>query len=716
MLFDVKGWNVSAPLKTERNSDDEGSGKNSRKRKRRRAAEDALAATIAGPGLASASASEPTPGLGMAADAKTAFTPARHVSDAALMSADAIGKLWERHVESKKDKRKRKKKDVKAEAKVDGESSSRRGQKTDDNGTGETGGSNGVSILKHVSGNLGGEDGGADVQMGKKSKRKRASENGVGGKNEDEKSTGVEKRKKITSTNETSEISDKFTEQRGDGTTAAAAPTTSRSIARSSTGLTPLQNQMREKLISARFRQLNETLYTSPSAKAVELFKAEPDLFDEYHIGFARQVAAWPSNPVDDFVKMVLVRGNIGLADRKGQTQRSQKKNKNKNKNKNVTSRDMEEGDSQVLDLEPKSHMQQSQKHEHTADILPSSSSSSLSLEPLPRTRGTCTIVDIGCGTAPFANALQPHLSRLRLFIRNFDLVASLDSDSKASPVRIEHADMCALPVANATVDIAVLCLALMGTNWPEAIDEAWRVLRWKGELWIAEPKSRFAHAGGSGKRDAASGIGRVKSADTSNKIQKNISSRREKKRNAVHGKVDNVADNDDYDDNDDEDDDKDEDLADSISPPVVNDTGGGGGGSGKDAANATDLIPFLTVLHKRGFVLARDDGNYSNNSNNNNDKKGDFEGCLDTSNKMFVTMRVVKANMPVRGKNKDRKQKQQEEKQSQQQLQRRKKQGQRGKWRTVVRDEDVDGDGGGGKSESAEDASVLKACVYKLR
>jgi ubiquinone/menaquinone biosynthesis C-methylase UbiE len=46
-------------------------------------------------------------------------------------------------------------------------------------------------------------------------------------------------------------------------------------------------------------------------------------------------------------------------------------------------------------------------------------------------------------------------------------------------------------------VDIAVFCLALMGTDYPSFLEEAHRVLKPQGLLWIAEvrlqrPLSRF--------------------------------------------------------------------------------------------------------------------------------------------------------------------------------------------------------------------------------
>eukprot|EP00117_Sycon_ciliatum_P036601 scpid43478/ scgid27528/ Ribosomal RNA-processing protein 8 len=60
-----------------------------------------------------------------------------------------------------------------------------------------------------------------------------------------------------------------------------------------------LQEKLRSKLDSGRFRYVNEQLYTSTSREAVTLFKKEPKLFDIYHDGFASQVSKWPVNPVD---------------------------------------------------------------------------------------------------------------------------------------------------------------------------------------------------------------------------------------------------------------------------------------------------------------------------------------------------------------------------------------------------------------------------------
>uniref|UniRef100_A0A8B9FXG2 Ribosomal RNA-processing protein 8 n=1 Tax=Amazona collaria TaxID=241587 RepID=A0A8B9FXG2_9PSIT len=49
-----------------------------------------------------------------------------------------------------------------------------------------------------------------------------------------------------------------------------------------------------------------------------------------------------------------------------------------------------------------------------------------------------------------------------------------------------------AVPLADESVDVAVFCLALMGTNLQEILEEANRVLKLGGTLMVAEVASRF--------------------------------------------------------------------------------------------------------------------------------------------------------------------------------------------------------------------------------
>ncbi|KAL4979966.1 methyltransferase-domain-containing protein [Aspergillus desertorum] len=202
------------------------------------------------------------------------------------------------------------------------------------------------------------------------------------------------------------------------------------------TSLTPLQQAMRQKLISSRFRHLNETLYTNPSTKALELFTTNPELFEEYHAGFSRQVKeSWPSNPVDGYINAIRTRGAISPATKKG--------NKPDQKSRGL---------------------------------------------PLPRRpNGTCSIVDLGCGDAQLHRALLPSAKKLNLKLHSFDLHAPENSP-------IIKADISNLPLEDGSADIAIFCLSLMGTNWVSFVEEAWRVLRsdGKGECWVSEVKSRF--------------------------------------------------------------------------------------------------------------------------------------------------------------------------------------------------------------------------------
>ncbi|KIJ70248.1 hypothetical protein HYDPIDRAFT_104934 [Hydnomerulius pinastri MD-312] len=103
-------------------------------------------------------------------------------------------------------------------------------------------------------------------------------------------------------------------------------------------------------------------------------------------------------------------------------------------------------------------------------------------------------IADLGCGDATLARGLHSK----NLNVLSFDLV----SDGSF----VIEADICShLPLPGSEpsspessegeaqiVDVVVCALSLMGTNWPNCLREAWRVLRSGGELKIAEVASRF--------------------------------------------------------------------------------------------------------------------------------------------------------------------------------------------------------------------------------
>ncbi|KAE8377643.1 methyltransferase-domain-containing protein [Aspergillus bertholletiae] len=296
--------------------------------------------------------------------------------------------------------------------------------------------------------------------------------------------------------------------------------------------LTPLQQAMRQKLISSRFRHLNETLYTTPSSKALELFTTSPELFDEYHAGFSRQVKeSWPSNPVDGYIQAIRSRAKVPAGPRRGDKPGSK------------------------------------------------------SRDPLPRRpNGACTIADLGCGDAQLARALIPSAQKLKLNFQSYDLHAP-----EGSP--ITKADISNLPVNDGSVDVAIFCLSLMGTNWVSFVEEAWRVLRsdGKGECWVSEVKSRF---GKVTRKKAQIGARKPLTKSEKKKLKKR-------------------------EDDGDSDADDAEVYAEDARP------------AGNDE---TDISTFIEVFRTRGFVLKPE--------------------SVDKSNKMFVKMVFVKQGpAPSKGK-----------------------------------------------------------------
>jgi len=298
----------------------------------------------------------------------------------------------------------------------------------------------------------------------------------------------------------------------------------------SNTKLTPLQAKMRNKLTSARFRHLNETLYTTTSSSAMDLFTASPDLFAEYHAGFSQQVKdSWPQNPVDQYIKTVKTRGAL---------------------------------------------------------VTPSANKPT----PLPRRKtGSCTIADLGCGDAPLARGCQSVIKSLKLKFHSYDLHTPNSHVTKA--------DISNLPLRDGEADIAVFCLSLMGTNWVSFVEEAWRILRGdgKGEVWVAEVKSRF------GRVSRAAGGGPTVVENSVGKRRKNPNAKKSSGNDADDDGLPNE-------------------------PLFAEDTATGSG-----SQDETDISAFVKVFARRGFQLR--------------------EESVDKTNKMFVTMIFVKSGIPTAGK-----------------------------------------------------------------
>uniref|UniRef100_A0A7S2SF88 Ribosomal RNA-processing protein 8 n=1 Tax=Rhizochromulina marina TaxID=1034831 RepID=A0A7S2SF88_9STRA len=166
-------------------------------------------------------------------------------------------------------------------------------------------------------------------------------------------------------------------------------------------GLSALQDRFRSKLEGAKFRMLNEQLYTTRGEEAFRSFSREPGLFDIYHRGFREQVEKWPVNPLHRIIQWI--------------------------------------------------------KAGHAKAV----------------------VADLGCGDAELADSL-PNT------VHSFDLVSRRP--------HVTACDMARLPLPASSVDIAVFCLSLMGTNLADYLGEAHRILRKKpaGILKVAEVRSRF--------------------------------------------------------------------------------------------------------------------------------------------------------------------------------------------------------------------------------
>ena len=162
-----------------------------------------------------------------------------------------------------------------------------------------------------------------------------------------------------------------------------------------------LAQKLQGRMDAARFRWLNQLLYTSTGSRAADIFKDDPSLFNVYHRGYSEQVARWPLNPLDTVIEYI-----------KG----------------------------------------------------------------LPK---TYVVADLGCGEGRLASCVHQK-------VHSFDLLSTKS--------HVTACDMAHLPLASESVDVAVFCLSLMGTNLGDYVSEAWRVLHIGGRLKIVEVVSRIVN------------------------------------------------------------------------------------------------------------------------------------------------------------------------------------------------------------------------------
>ncbi|CAL9126188.1 unnamed protein product [Musa textilis] len=86
-------------------------------------------------------------------------------------------------------------------------------------------------------------------------------------------------------------------------------------------------------------------------------------------------------------------------------------------------------------------------------------------------------VADFGCGNATLAKSVKNKVFSIDLVSNDPSVIAC---------------DMAHTPLVSSSVDVAVFCLSLMGTNYSNYLQEAKRVLKPSGWLLIAEVRSRF--------------------------------------------------------------------------------------------------------------------------------------------------------------------------------------------------------------------------------
>ncbi|XP_048243664.1 ribosomal RNA-processing protein 8-like isoform X2 [Haliotis rufescens] len=69
-----------------------------------------------------------------------------------------------------------------------------------------------------------------------------------------------------------------------------------------------LTDRMHERLSAARFRYLNEQMYTTTGTEAAQLFADDEEAFHVYHEGYRSQVSKWPIDPLDIIINEINAR------------------------------------------------------------------------------------------------------------------------------------------------------------------------------------------------------------------------------------------------------------------------------------------------------------------------------------------------------------------------------------------------------------------------
>ncbi|KAL7423291.1 25S rRNA (adenine645-N1)-methyltransferase [Cryptotrichosporon argae] len=226
-------------------------------------------------------------------------------------------------------------------------------------------------------------------------------------------------------------------------------------------GMTDLQRAMASKLEGARFRWINEKLYAVPSAQAVEMMRADPQIFADYHETHRALTAGWPSPPLPLLVARLaalpagalvvdLGCGDAGLA--RALVPRGI----------NVLSYDL------------------------VGDVDADTAAAAGGGDGAGGAQGGWVVAADFLTRIPLPGRPGGH---------GDDEAADEDTganEGKGAKHKGKKGKRSADGHASEVVDAAVCCLSLMGTNWLGGIYEACRVLKQGGALHIAEVTSRF--------------------------------------------------------------------------------------------------------------------------------------------------------------------------------------------------------------------------------
>ncbi|KAJ9560038.1 hypothetical protein OSB04_005198 [Centaurea solstitialis] len=199
--------------------------------------------------------------------------------------------------------------------------------------------------------------------------------------------------------------------------------------------------KMKAKLVGGHFRMINEKLYTCSGDEALNYFKEDPSLFNMYLISKGYNVSF--SGKIRDLHKPDIHGTHLVQL---------------------------------YMQLIPNSPGQYHTGYQEQMSRWPEQPVNII-MKWLKDRSSSLVVADFGCGDARLAKGLKNKVFSIDLVSKDPSVIAC---------------DMSNTPLDSSSVDVAVFCLSLMGTNFPNYLQEAKRVLKPSGWLLIAEVKSRF--------------------------------------------------------------------------------------------------------------------------------------------------------------------------------------------------------------------------------